>query len=220
MSAVDDIVTASRALARRGCGEGIGGHVSIRAPGREAFWINAFDRTLAEITTEDVVLSDHHGKVIEGNREVSLGSEFHGGIYAQRPDVQAIVHTHGFWGTALASLARPLKMRHNLCCLFHDDQVMSPDDSFESIGAAIGSASTIIIPWHGCITVGTTVARATALHVTLEEMARLDVTLEPTEAPEIPEDRRAELKKLVDDQAGYLEQTWDLLCREVAEREP
>ena len=162
------------------------------------------------------MLSDHHGNVIEGSREVSLGSEFHGGIYGQRPDVNAIVHTHGFWGTALASLARPLKMRHNLCCLFHDDQVLSPDDSFESIASAIGSASTIIIPWHGCITVGSTIARATALHVTLEEMARLDVTLEPTGAPEIPEDRRLPLKKLVDDQAHYLEQTWDLLCREVA----
>ncbi|MGI9596228.1 MAG: class II aldolase/adducin family protein [Acidimicrobiales bacterium] len=217
--AIADIVTAGRALALQGCGAGIGGHVSIRASserhGRDAFWINAFDRTLGEMTVDDVVLSDHHGAVIEGNRAVSLGSEFHGGIYDRRTDVNAIVHTHGFWGTALASLARPLKMRHNLCCLFHDDQVMSPDDSFDSIGSAIGSASTIIIPWHGCITVGTTIGRATALHVTLEEMARLDVTLEPTEAPEIPEDRRSSLKKLVDEQAGYLEQTWDLLQRQV-----
>lgn len=214
--AIADIVTAGRALALQGCGAGIGGHVSIRAPGRDAFWINAFDRTLGEITVDDVVLSDHHGAVIEGDRDVSLGSEFHGGIYSKRPDVNAIVHTHGFWGTALAGLARPLKMRHNLCCLFHDDQVMSPDDSFESIGSAIGSASTIIIPWHGCITVGSTIGRATALHVTLEEMAKLDVTLEPTGAPEIPEDRRLPLKKLVDEQAGYLEQTWVLLQRQVA----
>ena len=199
----------------RGCDAGIGGHVSIRVPDRDAFWINAFDRTLGDVTADDVMMSDHHGKVIEGNREVSLVSEFHGAIYLQRPDVNAVVHTHGFWGTALASLGRPLKMRHNLCCLFHDDQVLSPDDSFESIGAALGSASTIIIPWHGCITVGANIARAAALHVTLEDMARLDVTLEPTDAAEIPEDRRLPLKKLVDD-AGYIEQTWTLMQRQAA----
>jgi L-fuculose-phosphate aldolase len=214
--AITDIVTACRALAVRGCDTGIGGHVSIRVPDREAFWINAFDRTFEEVTPEDVLMTDHQGKVIEGNRMVSLGAEFHGGIYNQRPDVQAIVHTHGFWGSALASLGRPLKMRHNLCCLFHDDQVISPDDSFDAIGPALGSASTIIIPWHGCITVGRNVGRAAALHATLEYMAQLDVTLETTDAPEIPEDRRLPLRKLVDEDAGYLEQTWTLMQRQAA----
>jgi L-fuculose-phosphate aldolase len=214
--AVVDIVTASRALAVRGCDTGIGGHVSIRVPDRDAFWINAFDRTLAEVTPDDVLMSDHHGKVIEGNREVSLGSEFHGGIYRERPDVNAIVHTHGFWGTALASLARPLKMRHNLCCLFYEDQVVGVEDSFDSIGEQLGSASLMIMPWHGCITVGRNIDRAAALHATLEDMAHLDVVLEPTGAEEIPEDRRERLRKLVDDDAGYLDQTWTLMQRQAA----
>jgi L-fuculose-phosphate aldolase len=214
--AITDIVAACRALAVRGCDTGIGGHVSIRVPDREAFWINAFDRTLGEVTPDDVVMSDHYGKVIEGNRDVSLGSEFHGGIYMERPDVNAVVHTHGFWGTALASMARPLKMRHNLCCLFHDDQVVSSEDSFDAIGPALGSASLMIMPWHGCITVGRNIGRAAALHATLEDMAHLDVTLEPTNAPEIPEDRRLGLRKLVDEDAGYLEQTWTLMQRQAA----
>jgi len=131
--------------------------------------------------------------------------------------VNAIVHTHGFWVTALASLGRPLKMRHNLCTLFHDEQVMSPDDSFDSIGQALGQASTIIIPWHGAITVDRSIARAAALHATLEDMAKLDVTLDSSDAPELPEEIRPKLRKLVDDMAGYLEQTWDLMQRQ-AER--
>jgi L-fuculose-phosphate aldolase len=215
-SEVIDIVTACQALALQGCGSGIGGHVSIRVPGRDALWINAFDRTLGEITNDDVMLIDFDGNLLEGDRPISVGYEFHPGIYAQREDVNAIVHTHGFWGSALGSLARPLKIRHNLACFFHDDLAMSPDDSFASIGAAIGTAHTVLIPWHGGITVGRNIGRAAALHRTLEEMARLDVTLEPTGAPEIPEDRRGPLKKLVDEQAGYLEQTWALMQREVA----
>lgn len=213
---VADVVMACRAMGVRGCGKGIGGHVSIRVPGQDALWINAFDRTLAEITADDVLMIDFDGNLLEGDRPISVGYEFHPGIYGQRDDVNAIVHTHGFWGQAGAALARPLKIRHNLACFFHEDQVMSPDDSFASIGPAIGMASTVIIPWHGCITVGSTIGRAAALHVTFEEMAQLDVALEPTGAPEIPEHRRGAIKKLVDEDAGYLEQTWDLLQREVA----
>lgn len=214
---VDDVVTACRGLAARGCDTGIGGHVSIRDPEKREFWINSFDRTLGEMRAEDVVKLDHDGNNVLNDREVSLGYEFHAGIYDLRPDVNAIVHTHGFWVTALASLARPLKMRHNLSTLFYDQQVMSPDDSFASIGAALGDASTIIIPWHGAITVDRSIDRATALHATLEDMAKLDVELEGKNGPELPEESRAHLRELVDTRAGYLEQTWDLLTRQ-AER--
>jgi len=185
---IDDIVTACRALASRGCDTGIGGHVSIRDPEQREFWINTFDRTLGEMTPGDVVKLDHEGANVLDDRFVSLGWEFHAGIYDQRPDINAIVHTHGFWVTALASLARPLKMRHNLCTLFYEDQVMSPDDSFASISTALGSASTIIIPWHGAITVGSSIGRAAALHALLEDMAKLDVTLDASgDVPELPE---------------------------------
>tara|TARA_B100001559_G_C16421682_1_gene585403 strand:+ start:427 stop:1101 length:675 start_codon:yes stop_codon:yes gene_type:complete len=212
----EQIMIACQALGLHGCGSGIGGHVSMRAPQENAIWINAFDRTLAEITIDDVLLIDFDGNVLEGNREVSIGVDFHPGIYNVREDVNAIVHTHGPWGTALAGLARPLKIRANLACFFHNDQVLSPDDSFASIGPVIGDANTVIIPWHGCITVGTTIGRATALHATFEDMARLDVLLESSNAPELPIEWRDHLKDLVDAKAGYLEQTWDLMKRKVA----
>ena len=45
-SSKEQIVIACQALGLHGCGSGIGGHVSMRAPGENAIWINAFDRTL------------------------------------------------------------------------------------------------------------------------------------------------------------------------------
>ena len=213
---LSDIVTACRALAANGCDTGIGGHVSMRAEGEDALWINAFDRTLGEVGPNDVMKLDFEGNLLEGNRFVSYGWEFHAGIYGQRLDVNSIVHTHSFWVCALASLARPLKMRHNLCTLFYQDQVMSPDDEFESIGPVIGECSTVLIPWHGGITVSSSLPRAAALHVTLDQMARLDVTLEGSDAPELPEEFRLPLRRLIDEKSGYLEQTWDLMVRQAA----
>ena len=215
---ITDIVTACRALAARGCDTGIGGHVSVRDPESQEFWINSFSRTLGEMTPDDVVKLDHEGNNVVDDRFVSHGWEFHAGIYEQRSDVNVIVHTHGFWITALASLARPLKMRHNLCTLFYEDQAMSPDDSFGSISSAIGQASTILIPWHGAITVGSTIGRAAALHATLQAMAKLDVTLDASgDVPELPEEARLPMRKIIDEMSGYLEQTWELMTRE-AER--
>jgi len=210
-----EVLIACQALGAAGLGDGIGGHVSRRVTGQEAFWINAFDRTLSEVTENDIFLVDYEGNVLNGKREISKGFEFHPAIYERREGINAIVHTHGFWGTALAGLARPLKIRHNLACFFHEDQALSPDDSFASIGEAIGAVNTIIIPWHGCITVGSSIGRATALHQTLEEMAKLDVTLEPSKAPEIPKEWRDKIKNLIDVEAHYLEQTWDLMQRKI-----
>ena len=211
---VVDLVVACRALAARGCDTGIGGHVSARDPESDEFWINNFDCTLGEVTINDVVKLDHKGKNLTNDRVISQGWEFHAGIYKQRPDVNSIVHTHGFWVTALASLQRPLRMRHNLCTLFYEDQVMSPDDSFDSIARAIGLASTIIIPWHGAITVARSIGRAAALQATLEDMAKLDVTLDQSAARELPEAARLPLRKLIDEEACYLEKTWELMTRE------
>ena len=81
---VDDIVLACRALTVRGCDTGIGGHVSVRAPGEDAFWLNAFDRTLGEVTADDVMKLDYEGNLLAGKRDVSLGYEFHAGVYQHR----------------------------------------------------------------------------------------------------------------------------------------
>ena len=97
---------------------------------------------------------------------------------------------------------------------------MSPDDSFDSIRAALGQASTIIIPWHGAITVGRSIGRAAALHATLEDMAKLDVTLDQSAAPELPEEARLPLRKLIDEVACYLEQTWTLMIRQADRYKP
>ena len=70
---VVDLVTACKALAARGCDTGIGGHVSLRDPERNEFWINCFDRTLGEMTVSDVVKLDHLGNNVLNDRVVSQG---------------------------------------------------------------------------------------------------------------------------------------------------
>ncbi len=209
----NDIVLACRGLAASGMGDLIGGHVSMRVPGEDAYWCNAFDRALSEVTPDDLVKVAFDGTVLTPGRYVSVGLSFHSGIYGLRPDVNSIVHSHGHWITAQAAFARPPLMWHNLATFFEDDCAMSPDDSLAAIAPALGLKSTILIPWHGAITVADTISTAVGLHHTLEFVSRLDVTLTGTDATPMPDDMVPGMRALVS-KVGYLEETWQLVRRQ------
>lgn len=206
------VLEAVRGLAASGMGSNIGGHVSIRVPGERLFYINAFDKTFEEMGLEDIALLDFDGNVLESETRVSPGLTFHHGIYKQREDVGAIVHTHGFWITAHSALGRPVRSLHNLTTYFHERTCISPSDDFSAIGPALGRDDVvIIIPWHGAITVGKDIAEAAALHATLDYAARLDLTV-PADAPVMPHELRTEMREILKG-VNYLDMTWELLRR-------
>ena len=209
----DEVLAVCRALGARGYGGVIGGHVSARIPGEDRYWTNVLDRAFEEMTVDDIVLMDFDGNVVDGGRGVSPGIDFHQGIYQRRPDLNAVVHTHGFWITAQSAFARPPLMWHNLCTYFYGRTAVAPDDSLESIAAAMGDEDVaIVIPWHGAITAGRDLGEATALHATFEYTSRLDVTLAGTGAEPMPEESCLKMRALVES-ANYLKLTYDLILR-------
>ena len=211
-SPAEQIALACRGLAAYGLGSEIGGHVSMRDPDSDTFWMNVLDKTFEEITAEDVVRIDFDGNQVDGDRVVSLGADFHQGIYAERGDVNAIVHTHGPWITALCAMSRPPRTYHNLASFFAGETAMCPDDEFESVGPALGANHTILIPYHGAICVHEDLGQAVSLMVTLEYAAELDVRITPTGAEEMPAEMVERVKALVT-KADYLTHTWGLVQR-------
>jgi ribulose-5-phosphate 4-epimerase/fuculose-1-phosphate aldolase len=210
------VLEACHALAAYGLGPGIGGHVSARIPGEEKYWVNVLDRCFEEMTLEDIVLMDFEGNVLEAARPISPGIGFHPGIYRLRPDVGAVVHTHGYWVTAQSAYARPPKPWHNLSTYFHGRTAVAPDDEIELIAPALGEDDiAIVIPWHGAITIGKDIPEAAALHVTFDYACRLDVLLAESSAPPMPDEHGRTVQKLLA-QANYLELTWDLMRRKAA----
>lgn len=208
----EQLLEACHGLAASGLGGYIGGHVSVRVPGEPCYWTNVLDRALEEMTLDDLLLVNFHGQVIDGTRAVSPGIDFHQLIYKQRPEINAVVHTHGLWSTAQAALCRPPKVWHNLATYFRNKVAMSPDDTIEAIGPVLKDNIAIVMPWHGAITLGRTVGEAAALHATFEYVCRLDVTLARTEAVPMPEDSCTRMEVLLG-RANYLELTWELMRR-------
>ncbi len=206
------VLEACRGLAAYGLGSGIGGHVSVRYPNEPLFYMHVFERTFEEMQLDDIILFDFEGKSVSSNRPPSKGIEFHHGIYQQREDIQAIVHSHGFWITAQAAFARPPRIFNNVSTVFYERTAVSPNDDFASISQSLGADDiAVVIPWHGAITLGTTLGEAVSRHVVFDYTARMDVTL-PLDAPTLPHDQCSSLRQLVE-RAGYFDETWQLVRR-------
>jgi L-ribulose-5-phosphate 4-epimerase len=96
------VVTTAQKLTKKGYLIATGGNLSIRIPGQDAFAITPSNYDYMKMSPEDVCVLDHDLKVLEGKRKPSVESAMHGAIYQTRPDVNAIVHTHQVYASALS----------------------------------------------------------------------------------------------------------------------
>jgi L-ribulose-5-phosphate 4-epimerase len=88
------LATATRILHMEGILD-YSGHISVRAPRRDALYIQPGTEPRSTITPAKLLLVDFNGKVIEGapgKPPVELA--IHVEILRARPDVQAVIHSH------------------------------------------------------------------------------------------------------------------------------
>ena len=66
------LAAAFRLFARFGFDEGIAGHITARDPGLEDhFWVNPFGDYFGQIRTSDLILVNHEGEVVFGDKPVT-----------------------------------------------------------------------------------------------------------------------------------------------------
>ena len=102
------IVDACQALVERGYLMATGGNVSIRLAEQNAFAITPSNYDYLKMIPEDVCVLDFDLNVLEGTRQPSVESAMHAAIYQARGDVNAIVHTHQVYASALALINAPI----------------------------------------------------------------------------------------------------------------
>jgi ribulose-5-phosphate 4-epimerase/fuculose-1-phosphate aldolase len=97
-----EIVALCRSLFERGLAHGSAGNVSARAGGN--ILMSPTKSSLGRLSAETLSLVTPEGRHIGGaapTKEAAL----HLGIYAERPDAQAVVHLHSTYATVLSCLA-------------------------------------------------------------------------------------------------------------------
>ena len=175
------LALACRILAAEGHESGLAGQVTARGEKPGTWWTLEFGYGFDEATAGRMVRVDEDLKPLSGGRP-NPGVRFHVWIYRKRPDIQAIIHTHAPYASALAATGQPLKTIHMDSAMLHGTAhlpdwpgVPVADDEGRIISAALGDAKTILLANHGLLAAGSSVEEAAYLAVFFERAARMQL---------------------------------------------
>ena len=176
---------ACRKLAAESHSETLAGQVTASAD-TETFWTASIVGGFANARDDTIIRINKDAEVVEGNGIPNPGVRFHLWIYRARSDVQAIVHTHPPYASALSMTGKPLIVAHMDAAMFYEDcahlrewpGVPLADEEGKIIAEALGKKRSILLSNHGLLTTGKTIEEATYLAVQFERAARLQILAE------------------------------------------
>jgi len=102
------VVDTAQELTHKGYLMATGGNLSVRISGQNAFAITPSDFDYLKMTPDDICVLGFDLKTIEGPHKPSVESSMHGAIYQARADVNAIIHTHQVYTSALTLIKAPI----------------------------------------------------------------------------------------------------------------
>jgi L-fuculose-phosphate aldolase len=133
-----------------------------------------------ELRRSDLVTVDASGRVVEGARAPSLELQLHLAIYAARPDVGSVVHTHSPRATAWSFLGEPLPDLLEEQTYYGVGPVAvsrrrppgSPQLA-QAVVSALGDSAAALIGSHGVVAVGSDCHAALAVAEVVEQTAHV-----------------------------------------------
>ena len=157
------------------------GNVSARVPGQDLLVIKPSGVAYDDLTPENMVVCDLHGRVVEGEHAPSSDTEAQAYVYREMPQVGGVVHTHSTYAAAWAIRGEPVPCVLTMCADEFGGEI--PIGPFaiigdDSIGRGIvdtlrGHRSpAVIMRNHGVFSIGPTPRKAVAAAVMCEDVAR------------------------------------------------
>jgi ribulose-5-phosphate 4-epimerase/fuculose-1-phosphate aldolase len=226
---VRELVLANHILALEGVLDAYG-HVSIRNPSDPNTFLMSRSRS-AEIVAEDDILVHDFTGAVEGVRSSDLYLEryIHCGIYAQRPDVHAVVHSHSDAVLPFSSSNLPLQAVVHGACQIGAERVPLWDSRREfgdtnllvdrhemgtSLSQKLGDRAMVLMRGHGFAAGSPTLINLLKMSVALPRNARvlLDIMQAGGEAIPISPGEVA-VHAQMDMSAPAAQRQWEYWCR-------
>ena len=172
-----EIIAHACEFASGGLSVGKSGNISVRF--EQGFLITPTGFSYEDLQPQHIAYCDLEGALLEGSYQPSSEWPFHAAIYKARQDIQAIVHCHSAYATALATTRRSIPPFHYMVAIAGGNRIECAEyatfGSTElSVNAvkALGERKACLLANHGQITVGKTVAEAYALAGEVESLAK------------------------------------------------
>lgn len=180
------LTEACKILAMEGQGDAVWGHVTVRRPGADTFWMKPAELGLEEVKPADHLVVDLDGHVVRGRLKRHSEVFIHAEILRARADVCAVVHTHPMHATVFAALGVPLRPVMHEGCNFApgdvprftetSDLIVTPARG-QAVARCLGERNALILVNHGIVTCGPTVEQAVVHALLLDLAARQQLLL-------------------------------------------
>jgi len=158
-----------------------GGNISLRVPGEEILAITPSGRSYFSQDLNDICIIDFDQNSIEGSLAPSIEAGMHIGVYQNRPDVKAVIHTHQPFASTLSIINKPIP------ALFDEIAVeigrvvdivpyafSGSSELVDNVAAKLGNAChCYLIQNHGALCLGADMQRAMRNSELLETVARI-----------------------------------------------
>ncbi len=102
----EEIIAKCRLMEDMGYFIGTCGNISARISG--GFIVTPSKVPYRELTTEDLVTVSNQGTIISGRRLPSSEARMHAAVYQERKEINAVIHGHSPYASALACLHRTI----------------------------------------------------------------------------------------------------------------
>lgn len=176
----EEIVATGLAISRSGLVQSTQGNISAVDRKLGMMAITPSGMNYDALTAEDIVVTDLFGNVVEGDRNPSTELPVHAYILRERDDVNAIVHTHSPFATALTlvdqevppvmiQLAEAVGGSVPIAPYTPGGQVRLGEVAME----AMQDKNAVLLKNHGVIGVGPNLHRALFVATMVEDTAKV-----------------------------------------------
>lgn len=150
----------------------------------------------SEMSSDDMVVLDMNGTVLEGNRNPSIEYKMHLELYNTREDAKAVIHTHSVYACAMAVLNESLPpiIDETVPKLGSEIRVSTyampgTKDLATNVREAIEDRSAALIGNHGAVCIAKTLKDALHLAILLERICKIYMIAKQTGTPtHLPEE--------------------------------
>lgn len=174
------ILQAGKAMQKKDLTVETWGNLSLRDPETGKIFLTPSGMPYDSLEEDDIVVLDEKGNIIAGKRKPSVEKMLHVLIYQNRPDVNAIIHTHPVDSTVFAVLHQSIPVVTDEIAQAIGGSVDCAEYALpgsmelaENVRKALGSKQACLMANHGAVCVGKDFAECFKVAEVLETGARI-----------------------------------------------
>jgi HCOMODA/2-hydroxy-3-carboxy-muconic semialdehyde decarboxylase len=185
--AIRDLVVANRIIANQDVVDAYG-HISVRHPENPNRYFLSRSRSPELVEAGDIIEFDLQSNAVSDKRQPYLERYIHGAIYAARPEVNAVLHSHAE-SVLPFGLSKHVPMRcvvHTAGCMGYHVPIWDIHDKFgdtnllvvnndqgNDLAKALGRNNVALMAGHGFAAAGRSLAETVRIGVYLPKNAKV-----------------------------------------------